>query len=71
MIYLLANIVFASAFMLSIKWVQNRKREDVIVVGAVNYVAAMLLSLPEIWPQLSSGGSVSAPRSGSKRAVPR
>ena len=58
MFYLLANIVFASAFMLSIKWVQNRKREDVIVVGAINYIAAMVLSLPEIWPSISNGESI-------------
>jgi drug/metabolite transporter (DMT)-like permease len=47
MIYVLANIVFASAFMLTIKWVQIRKREDVIATGAVGYVVAMALAIPE------------------------
>ncbi len=47
MIYLLANIVFASAFMLTIKWVQVRKREDIITVGAINYIVGLLAALPE------------------------
>ena len=46
MIYLLLNIVFASAFMLIIKWVQDREREDVVTVGAINYISACLLILP-------------------------
>ncbi len=47
MIYLALNIVFASAFMLSIKWVQIRKKEDIITVGAINYIAAAVLIAPE------------------------
>ena len=47
MIFLVFNIVFASAFMLAIKWVQIRQREDVITVGAINYIVAAVLIAPE------------------------
>lgn len=46
MIYLLLHIVFASAFTLIIKWSQLRKVDDVVVVGAINYIAAAIASLP-------------------------
>lgn len=47
MIYLLLNIIFASAFTLIIKWVQVRDREDVITVGSINYIVAAVWTLPE------------------------
>lgn len=47
MIYLALNVVFASAFTLLIKWVGNRKRENVLTVGAINYIVAALLISPE------------------------
>lgn len=40
MLYLLLNVIFASAFSLIIKWVQVRKQEDVVTVGAINYIVA-------------------------------
>ena len=46
MIYLILQIIFSSAFTLIIKWAQNRKREDVIAIGAVNYIVAALAILP-------------------------
>ncbi len=46
MIFLLLNVIFASSFTLIIKWVQTRKREDVITVGAINYIAGWLFVLP-------------------------
>ena len=47
MIYLLLNIVFSSLFVLCIKWVQVRKREDIITIGMINYIAGALAILPE------------------------
>jgi drug/metabolite transporter (DMT)-like permease len=47
MLYLLLNIVFGTAFTLCIKWVQNRNREDIITVGAINYIVALVCMLPE------------------------
>ena len=58
MIYLAFNIVFASAFTLIIKWVGNRKREDiVIVVGGSVRLAAHDRSRegPVVGAQQSSG----------------
>ncbi len=46
MIYLLGHIVFASAFTLGLKWVQMRGRENVVTVGAINYITAALLIFP-------------------------
>ena len=47
MIYLLLNIVFGSLFVLCIKWVQVRKKEDVITIGMINYITGALAILPE------------------------
>ncbi len=47
MLALVLNIFFASVFTLCIKWVQQRRREDVFTVGAINYIVAGLMSLPE------------------------
>jgi drug/metabolite transporter (DMT)-like permease len=46
MLYLALSIVFASVFTLLIKWVGNRKRENIITVGAINYIVAAMLVLP-------------------------
>lgn len=48
MIFLLLNVIFGSAFMLTIKWVQVRDREDIIRVGAINYIVAAIWILPEM-----------------------
>lgn len=39
-------MVFASAFTLIIKWVQVRKCENVVTVGAINYIVAAVWSVP-------------------------
>ena len=49
MIYLVLQIIFSSAFTLIIKWAQIRGREDVIAIGAVNYIAAALALLPFVF----------------------
>ncbi len=46
MIYLLLQVVFASAFTLIIKWTQLRNRENVISVGSINYIVAAIVILP-------------------------
>lgn len=46
MVYLLLQVVFSSAFTLVIKWVQVREREDIITIGAINYIVALLAALP-------------------------
>lgn len=46
MIFILAQIVFASLFGLCIKWVENREREDVVTVGMLNYIVAAICSIP-------------------------
>ncbi|MEM7453274.1 MAG: EamA family transporter [Planctomycetota bacterium] len=48
MLYLFLQVVFASAFMLIIKWTQIREREDVITVGCINYIVASLSVLPVV-----------------------
>ncbi len=49
MVFLFLHIIFGSAFMLSIKWVHVRGKEDVITVGCLNYILAAALSTPEFW----------------------
>ena len=56
MVFLLFNIIFSSSFVLILKWVQNRKREDIINVGIINYIVAALFSIPEL--VVSSAGEV-------------
>ena len=46
MIFLVLNIVFGSTFVLAIKWVQSRDREDIVTVGCINYIAAAIVVLP-------------------------
>ena len=46
MIYLILQIVFASAFTLFIKWAQIRRQENVITIGAINYIIAAVSILP-------------------------
>lgn len=46
MIYLLLYIVFSSVFTLCIKWVYNRGSEDIITIGAINYICAAITVAP-------------------------
>ena len=46
MIYLILQIVFASAFTLFIKWAQIRRQENVITIGAINYIVAAVSIIP-------------------------
>lgn len=67
MIYLLLQVIFASMFTLVIKWAQNRGRDDILTIGAINYIAAGLAILPVFlmnnpqpvaWGALWTGGSM-------------
>jgi drug/metabolite transporter (DMT)-like permease len=49
MIFLILQIVFASAFTLFIKWAQIRRQEDVITVGAINYIVAAVSIVPVLF----------------------
>jgi drug/metabolite transporter (DMT)-like permease len=49
LIYLVLQIVFASAFTLIIKWVHVRREEDAISVGTINYIVAALAAFPVFW----------------------
>ena len=51
MIFLWLNVIFASLFGLSIKWVENRNREDIVTVGMINYIVAAVLSCHELLSQ--------------------
>lgn len=51
MIFLLLNIIFGSAFMLFIKWVDVRNREDAITVGCINYIVAAVMIAPLFFAQ--------------------
>lgn len=55
MLNLVLCIIFASVFTLCIKWVQVRRQEDIIVVGAIGYIVAMVCSLPEYLQYQSAG----------------
>ncbi|MDC3224994.1 DMT family transporter [Mariniblastus sp.] len=46
MIYLILQVVFASAFTLFIKWAQIRRQENVITIGAINYIVAAVSIIP-------------------------
>lgn len=46
MIYLLLQVVFASSFTLLIKFAHIRDRENVITIGAINYIVAAAAILP-------------------------
>ena len=46
MIFLVLNVIFASAFILFIKWAQVRGTEDVVTIGTVNYIVAAALIAP-------------------------
>jgi len=50
MIDLLLQIVFASTFTLFIKLAQVRGRDDVITIGAINYIAAAICIIPFFAP---------------------
>ena len=59
MIYLILQVIFASSFILIIKWAQLRDREDVITIGAINYIAAAFFIVPRFlgqqYSEVSSG----------------
>ncbi|MDP6445255.1 MAG: DMT family transporter [Pirellulaceae bacterium] len=57
MFHLILNVIFASTFILCIKWVQNREREDILSVGAINYIVAAIWISPEFFQ--SRGGDLS------------
>ncbi len=46
MFYLLLYIVFSSVFTLCIKWAHNRGTEDIITIGAINYICAAFAITP-------------------------
>ncbi len=48
MFYLALNVVFGSAFMLILKWVQSHSRADILTIGAINYIAACAWITPEV-----------------------
>lgn len=56
--------MFASAFTLIIKWVQVRKQEDVITVGAINYIVAAIWIIPEYLRSDFSGDTTAAVTTG-------
>ena len=60
MVFLALNIVFASSFMLCIKWVQLRQREDLLTVGVLNYIVAAILVLPEYLSDATTSSSPAA-----------
>ncbi len=64
MTYLFLNVFFASAFTLLIKMVHNRNREDIVTVGAINYIVAALLVLPEFLADQVSTISANAVATG-------
>jgi len=64
MLYLLLNVIFASTFTLIIKWVQVRGREDIMTVGAVNYIVAAVWVLPELLQTEISGDPTNAMLTG-------
>ena len=53
---LLLSVVFGSSFGLTIKWVQNRQREDLYSVGALNYLVGFAFSIPFFLGWLSFPG---------------
>ena len=46
MVFLILQVVFASSFTLLIKWTQNRGTENVVNVGAINYIVAAVAISP-------------------------
>ena len=46
MLYLFLQVLFASTFTLIIKWVQIRGRDDVLTIGAINYIVAAISIVP-------------------------
>jgi drug/metabolite transporter (DMT)-like permease len=69
MFFLLSNVVFASSFVLILKWVQNRKREDIINVGAINYIVGALGSIPELALTSTSQFHVGAVATGASMGI--
>lgn len=60
MLFLVLNVIFGSAFILILKWVQTHGRDNVMTVGAINYISAWVLATPEMvwsWPSDIAGES--------------
>lgn len=49
MLHLILYIVFSSVFTLTIKWVYNRGTEDILTIGAINYIVALVGIAPWLW----------------------
>jgi drug/metabolite transporter (DMT)-like permease len=64
MFFLFLNIVFAAAFTLCIKWVQNRDKEDILTVGAINYIVAFACMVPEYLQSNFTGDTTAATVTG-------
>ena len=45
-LFLILQILFGSAFLLFIKWAQNRGQENIVTIGLLNYVIAAVAILP-------------------------
>lgn len=60
LIYLLLQIIFASTFTLIIKWIHVRDSEDVVTVGAINYIVAALAAFPYFWNVDSNANTAGA-----------
>ena len=64
MFYLAANILFGSGFGLIMKWVENRKIEDITTVGMISYIVSMFVFLPELFPVSTEAWTVPAVATG-------
>ncbi len=69
MLFLLCNIVFASSFLLAIKWMHNRGCDDIVTAGAVSYVVAFLALIPMTWGTWGSGISSRAWLTGGSMGI--
>jgi drug/metabolite transporter (DMT)-like permease len=60
LIYLLLYVVFSSVFSLCIKWVYNRGSEDIITIGAINYIVAAIAIAPWYFTGVEQTGDTMA-----------
>ena len=61
LIYLILFVVFSSVFGLCVKWVHQRGTEDIISIGAINYICAAIFFMPVLL--------FSAPQTGEPMAI--
>ena len=64
LIYLLFFVVFSSIFSLCIKWVHNRASEDIITIGAINYIVAATAIAPWCFTGIKQTGDFVAIATG-------